>query len=209
MMKFENIQIQLVDTPPISPDYIDIWHLELVKNGDRVIFVLDIGQENPHDDLLTLMSKLEEKGIEFVEDPEDAHLARQIPYKNILVVLNKMDLDSDEKKMSYVKDSIGEDFIVIAISAMTQDNIEILKKRIYEYLEILRVYTKIPGKPIDTNDPYVFAVGSTLMDMAKAVHKDFAEKLKYARIWGKTKYDGQKVNRDYILEDEDVIELHI
>ena len=111
--------------------------------------------------------------------------------------------------MSHVEDSIGEDFIVIAVSAMTQDNIEVLKKRIYEYLEILRVYTKIPGKPIDTNDPYIFAVGSTLMDMAKAVHKDFAEKLKYARIWGKTKYDGQKVNRDYILEDEDVIELHI
>ena len=45
--------------------------------------------------------------------------------------------------------------------------------------------------------------------MAKAVHKDFAHSLKFARIWGKEKYQGQKVNRDYILKDEDVIELHI
>jgi len=45
--------------------------------------------------------------------------------------------------------------------------------------------------------------------MAKAVHKDFAQKLKFARIWGKEKYEGQKVNRDYILQDGDIIELHI
>jgi ribosome-interacting GTPase 1 len=77
------------------------------------------------------------------------------------------------------------------------------------FLQIIRVYSKAPGKKADFDAPFTLKRGSSVLDMAKSVHLDFARKLKYARIWSKTKYQGQMVNRDHILEDEDIIELHI
>jgi ribosome-interacting GTPase 1 len=70
------------------------------------------------------------------------------------------------------------------------------------------VYAKPPGKPADMNEPFTMPVGSTVMDMAMAIHRDLAEKLKYARIWGTGVYSGQNAQRNHVLNDKDVIELH-
>jgi ribosome-interacting GTPase 1 len=51
--------------------------------------------------------------------------------------------------------------------------------------------------------------GSTLLRAAEAVHKDFSAKLKFARVWGAGKFDGQKVHREYLVQEGDVIEFHI
>ncbi|MCK5055214.1 MAG: TGS domain-containing protein, partial [Candidatus Aminicenantes bacterium] len=101
------------------------------------------------------------------------------------------------------------DFKPVIISTLRGDGLEDLKKRIFAMLNIVRVHSKIPGKKADLKAPYTLQKGSTVMDMAREVHKDFSQTLKFARIWGKNKYQGQKVNRSYILEDEDIIELHI
>ena len=98
---------------------------------------------------------------------------------------------------------------VIAISAKEGTCLEELKRAIYQMLNIIRVYTKAPGEKPDFTDPIVLERGSTLEDAAAAVHKDFAQKLKYARIWGSGKHDGLMVKRDHILQDGDVIELHL
>ena len=84
-----------------------------------------------------------------------------------------------------------------------------LKKRIYAFLHVIRVYSKAPGKKADHNEPFVLKRGTTVIDMARAVHKDFAEQLAYARLWRGTEYTGQMITRDFILEDEDVCELHL
>ncbi len=76
-------------------------------------------------------------------------------------------------------------------------------------MDLVRAYTKAPGKPADLEDPVILTKGSTVLDFAAQIHKDFIQKLKYARIWGKEKYNGQMVQRDYVLVDGDVIELHI
>ena len=79
----------------------------------------------------------------------------------------------------------------------------------YRYLNVIRVYTKKPGKPADMASPYTCPAGSTLLEMASLVHRDFAEKLKSARIWGTGVFDGQSVTRDHVLHDRDVVELHV
>jgi len=89
-----------------------------------------------------------------------------------------------------------------------KDGIE-LKRAIYQMLDIIRVYTKTPRQKPDFNDPIILKRGSTLEDAAAAVHKDFAHKLKYARIWGSGKHDGLMAKRNHILKDGDVIELHL
>ncbi len=209
MMLYENIQIQLVDTPPITPEYMEVWYPELIKAADGILLVLDLGNSGQADVFRTLQKKLAEKRIEFVSEEKEPSQASNIFQKKTLIAANKVDLPQAAENLSALKKDLSSELKIIPVSSTRGDNLEEFKKDIFMFLYILRVYSKVPGKKAEYNEPFVFRKGSNLMDMAKAVHKDFAQKLKFARIWGKKKYQGQKVNRDYILEDEDVIELHI
>jgi hypothetical protein len=97
---------------------------------------------------------------------------------------------------------------VAAVSAREGDGLEEMTRRIFELLNIIRVYTKSPGKKADFEDPVILKRGSTVEEAAESVHKDFRIRLKYAQVWGSGKYDGQRVKRERVLEDGDVVELH-
>jgi small GTP-binding protein len=209
MMPYENIQIQLIDTPPITPEYLEFWQVEIIKNGDGTLILVDLANPDAALDFLALLEKLREKRIEFSFDEANLSPENTAFQKKALIVANKIDLPQSESALSDLKEVINPGFDPITISALNQDNLDTLRERIFEFLEILRVYSKTPGKKPSLDEPFVFKQGCTLMDMAKAVHKDFAQQLRFARIWGKGKYQGQKVNRDYTLQDEDIIELHI
>ena len=88
-------------------------------------------------------------------------------------------------------------------------NLEVLKQSLVEGLKIIRVYSKSPGKKPDYATPFVLKRGSTVADFAGRVHKDFLEKFKSARVWGVSVFDGQMVQRDYVLQDGDMVELRI
>jgi hypothetical protein len=108
-----------------------------------------------------------------------------------------------------LQSAYGERFPTITISATEGAGLEELKGEIYRVLDIIRVYTKAPGKKPDPTDPIILKRGSTLADAAEAVHKDFRAKMKYARVWGSAKHDGVMARRDHVLEDGDIIELHL
>jgi len=209
MMPYENIQIQLIDTPPITYDYLESWQSELIKAADGLLLLLDLGNPNPLDDFKAVTAKLKEKHIEIAPSEMEMAGLSSVFIKKTLIVANKIDLPAAAKKFAILQQALPSDFDLTPISALQGDNLENLREKIFIFLDVLRVYSKVPGKKVDYDQPFIFKRGSTLMDMAQAVHKDFAQKLKYARIWGKNKYQGQKVNREYILEDEDVIELHM
>jgi uncharacterized protein len=88
-------------------------------------------------------------------------------------------------------------------------NLDELKREVYQRLDIIRVYTKVPGKEPDLTEPVILRKGGTVEGVALSVHKDFAAKLRYAKIWGSRKFDGQMVKRDYRVSEGDVIELHM
>ena len=209
MMEYENVQIQLIDTPPITPEYMEVWHYELIKEADGILFLLDLSSQSPVDTIQTILDRLKEKKIELIA--EDQAIPYEVPffYKKTLIVANKKDLPPAEENYDVLKKALESKFSPIPVSAISGDGLEYLKKKIFSLLHVIRVYSKIPGKKADFNDPYTLKKGSSVMTMARTVHKDFAQNLKYARIWSKNKYQGQKVNRNHILEDEDVIELHI
>lgn len=209
MMPYENIQIQLVDMPPITQEYFEFWQAELIKGADAALLVLDLSLDDPAEDFLTLLAKLEEKRIELIPEEHPIPLDKQQFKKKTMIIANKCDHPRAEKNLEEIKSFIDPGFTLLPISIFQENTLEHLREQIYNLLDVIRVYSKIPGKKADHHNPYVFKKGSSLIDMAKAVHKDFAQKLKYARIWGKNKYQGQKVNRSYILEDEDIIELHL
>jgi ribosome-interacting GTPase 1 len=103
----------------------------------------------------------------------------------------------------------GPRWPTLAVSATQGHNLEALHRELYALLDIVRVYTKAPGKKPDLTAPFAMPRGSTVVEVAATVHKDFATHLKFARIWGTEKYDGQMVQRDYIVQEGDVIELHM
>ena len=127
----------------------------------------------------------------------------------MLIVGNKLDLADASENYLALKNKYEGQFPVMAISAREGSGLEELKLKIYQVLDIIRVYTKTPGQKPDLTDPIILERGSTLADAAASVHKDFAAKLKFARIWGSGKHDGIMAKRNHTLQDGDIIELHL
>ncbi|MGW8257246.1 MAG: TGS domain-containing protein, partial [Thermoguttaceae bacterium] len=102
------------------------------------------------------------------------------------------------------------DFTEYVISAEHGTGLEALRDAIYQSLDVVRVYSKLPAaKEADRDRPFTLRRGSCLLDLAAQVHKDFIDKLKFARVWGSAVHDGTQVKGDYVLHDNDVVELHI
>jgi len=195
MMEFENIQIQLIDTPPLVPQSIEFWLPSMVRRADAMLAVVDLS-DAPVVQMEAIIEQLENMRIQLGE-------------KKALIIGNKIDLTNAGESYIALENKYKEQLPVIAISARERVGLEQLKREIYQVLDIIRVYTKTPGQKPGFNDPIILNRGSTIEDAAAAVHKDFRAKLKYARVWGSGKHDGLMVKRDHILQDGDVIELHM
>jgi small GTP-binding protein len=206
MMEFENIKIQLIDTPPLAPQAIEFWLPPLLRRADALLVMLDLSRD-PLEQMKSIISQLEKMRIIIGDGGADSEFT--IWHQRALVIGNKLDLDGAARNFEALKTKYWGRFPLIAISAQQGRGLEELKSKIYEVLDIIRVYTKAPGQKPDFTDPIVIPRGSTLADAAAEVHKDFAANMKYARIWGSGKHDGVMAKRDHILEDGDIIELHL
>ena len=206
MMKFENIQIQLIDTPALTPRSIEWWLPPLLQQADALLVMLDLN-EPPIAQMESIIAELEKMRIEMFDRKHEDEVV--FYRKKALVAGNKTDLDIDGRNYTILQNEFGGWLAMIDISATEGNNLEELKRNIFRMLDIIRVYTKMPGQKPDFTDPIILDAGSTPGDAAISIHKDFAAKMKYARIWGSGKHDGIMAKRDHILQDGDVIELHM
>lgn len=209
MMPYENIQIQLVDLPAISPEYMEPWVPGLVRPADLVLLVADLGRMDMIEQVDAVEGILEGGRITLAGDPGKAPAEAGRSAKKTLLVANKADVSGAADALEILKEFYAGRCPILEVSAREGKGLEELKAAIYGALGILRVYTKPPGKEASLGAPVVLPVGSTVLDFAAAIHKDFASQLKYARIWGKGLYEGQKVQRDFALREGDIVELHI
>jgi len=208
MMEFENIKIQMLDTPPLVPQAIQFWLPPLLRQADALLIMLDLSRD-PLEQMEAITARLEKMRIILGGEGGEDDPEFTVWHRKALIIGNKLDLDNAGKNYEILKAEYEKRFPVIAVSAKQGTGLEELKARVYEVLNIIRVYTKMPGKKPDFNDPIVVDRGSTLADAAAEVHKDFAANMKYARIWGSGKHDGVMAKRDHILKDGDIIELHL
>jgi len=208
MMEFENIQIQLIDIPPPTGESTEWWLVNTIRRADAILIMLDLSND-PLDQMEVIMTQLERMRIGLGEEKVEAEPDVVLSQKKALIVGNKIDLDNASANYKTLINKYGGRLPVVAISAKEGKGLEELKLKIYQMLDIIRVYTKTPGEKPDYTDPIVLNSGSKLEDAAAEVHKDFSAKLKFARLWGSGKHDGIMVKRDHVLEDGDVIELHL
>jgi ribosome-interacting GTPase 1 len=208
MMEFENIKIQLIDTPPLAPQSTEFWMPPLIRKADALLVIIDLSAD-PIEQMKAVIEQLKKMRVLIGEGDTEPDPEFTVWRQKALVVGNKSDMDRDGRNYAKLKQYYSERFPLIAISAVAGTGLEELKSKIYEVLDIIRVYTKAPGKKPDPTDPIILKRGSTLADAAEEVHKDFRAKMKYARIWGSGKHDGVMAKRDHALEDGDIIELHL
>lgn len=208
MMHFENIQIQLVDSPAISEEFMETWLPGIIRNADGLMITVDVSRGDPLEQLEIVISRLEAAKLKLVACVgRGENLGQPLP-KSTLVVGTKGETKEAKENFSVLGELYGKKFPLFLVSIRDKQSLEILKREIFQWLDILRVYTKVPGCKADMSRPFIFKRGVTVLDVAKAIHKDFLAKFKYARIWGSGRYEGQMVQKDYLIQDEDVIEIH-
>ena len=209
MMPYLNIRIQLVDTPPVSAEYMETWFPETVKAADAVCLAADLGDPDGAAVMDGIIRKLGEKRIEFAAPDADIPPDKFTFVKKTLLAANKIDLPGAAERFEEMSLLLEGAYTRHRVSALSGEGLEDLRRSLFDLLGIVRVYSKIPGKKPDTDSPFTLRKGSTVMDMARAVHKDFKENLNYARVWNAKGLDGLRVTRDYLMKDEDTVELHI
>lgn len=207
MMRFENIQIQLIDMPPITDRDAKSWFAHLLRNADMLLIVVDLGGD-VLGQMEVILAELENSKVNVRRSSSTEEMSFGIVQKKAVVVGSRGDLDVSGANFDGLKARYGEEFLVVSVSAEKGTGIDEMKRVVFDALDIVRVFTRSPGKKEELEDPVVLKRGSTIEDVAESIHKDFRRQLKYAQVWGSGKFDGQRVKRDHIVEDGDIVEVH-
>ena len=209
MMPYKDILIQLVELPAVSIEHSEPVTGDNIRNADFALIVIDLLSRDPLEQLTTTLELLEKVKIRLSRDGLKEEVEFGWTAKKAIVVANKSDGDEDDITLSLVRELWEGDIPILSVSAQTGQDTDTLREEIFRALNIIRVYSKAPGKQVSKEAPYTVRIGSTLLDFAAVVHKDFSSKLKHARVWGSSAFDGQSVASDFVLEDGDIVELHI
>ncbi|MEW6657925.1 MAG: TGS domain-containing protein [Thermodesulfobacteriota bacterium] len=207
MMRFENVQVQLLDTPPLGDDYLEPWFPDLLRRADAWALVLA-----PPADPLEQWQGLEKILASYQQAPrkkDSVPVAPGVAAKPSLLIFNKADLLPDPEELEFYLEVLREHLPTWAVSAKGNQGLQPLRAALFQLLDLVRVYTRAPGKGANFNSPFVVPAGATVLELAARIHQDLARKLKFARVWGRETFEGQRVQRDYLLREGDVVELHL
>jgi ribosome-interacting GTPase 1 len=217
MIPYADIHFQLIDLPAISTDFVPPWIQTALHPADAALLVVDPADPASPEAVGFVRDRLREKKISLsavwpadaapidVDEEEDPFQIR-LP---TLLVANKADLSAGPADLDALIELADIDFPTVSVSVETNSGLDRIAAFLFERLGIVRVYTKLPGKPPEKDKPFTVRHGATVLDVATLVHRDLAGALRYARSWGKRVYDGQQVGPEHEVADGDIIELHM
>ncbi len=208
MMNFETVQIQLIDTPSIAEGFFESYLTNLIRQADVVLLVVDISSTAVESETKTVFRILEDKHIRLCPEKPPIVDDPKIAYQKTMIVAHKSLEDDVGANIQFMKPDFP-DFRIVFTTILEDETINVLKKEIFNSLRIIRVYSKKIGHEVVLEDPIILPVASTVEDAAMTIHKDFAQKLQFAKVWGYGKFEGQKVKNSFVLNDKDIIEFHI
>ena len=206
MVKFEDVPIQLVDMPPITADYSAPGQVGTYRNCDLIAICIDLSGDVT-EQLQICLDFLESRNLLIDEQTGAVDEHGNVLGKRTFCVCTKSDIAKADALQS-LKQFCKYPFEFVEISAKTGIGLDKLPAIFFSLLNIIRIYAKPPGKKADMDEPFTLPAGSSVSDLAAAIHRELAEKLKFAKIWGTGVYDGQNAQRNHILNDKDIIELH-
>jgi ribosome-interacting GTPase 1 len=232
MLPYGGVDFQLVDLPPVSAEFMEPWYVNALRPADAAMLVVDLSDPECVEQVAAIRDRLDQRKVTLNEKwavpafggtaagagrREDAEQAEEdadeVPdpfriHLPTLLVANKSDLDPDPDDVRVLEELLGVRFPAVAVSAEADTGLGKIGPLLFDGLGIVRVYTKVPGRPADKKRPYAVRRGDTVLDVARLVHKEIAESLKFARVWGSGQFGGQQVGVDHPMADEDIVELH-
>jgi len=208
IMEWEDIRIQLIDTPPVTVDVMEPFVGEIVRAASAAILMIDLADDDAPFTAQAVIDQL--AGVKknlVAEVPPDGE--PNIFYQRTFIVANKIDAEDADTRLEIVKEIFEQRFPMLVTSLERGDGLQELRNQLFSFLRVMRIYTKEPGKPPDMTSPFTVPISSSVTEMSGAVHTELPDKLKSARVWGTGVFDGQSVGREHILHDKDVVELHV
>lgn len=219
MMSYEDIHFELLDLPAMSPEHPIPWIAGTLQTADACLLVVDLNEPSCVEQVQDVHTVLRGKRVTLterwdtagdssaiVEDRDEDPFALRLP---TLMLANKADqIANIEGELDVFRELTGLRYPALAVSATTGHGLGEIGPWLFRHLGVVRVYTKTPGHPADRDRPFTLHRGQTVEDVARLMHKDVARALRYARVWGKSGFDGQQVGREHPVADGDVVELH-
>lgn len=210
MMPWEDINIQLIDTPPITEEHFEPYLLGMIRSADAVVLMVDLGADEGIEQCIAVVERLNAGKTRLARQSSLAEDDVGLSYTQTLLVPNKIDLPDAAARLELLHELAPLDFAEHPVAAEHGTGLEDLRRAIFESLDVVRVYTKQPTHPKpDMERPFTVRRGGTVLDVAEQVHKDFVANFKFARVWGQHFQHGTTVKGDHVVEDRDVVELHM
>jgi ribosome-interacting GTPase 1 len=219
MLPYEDIHFQLVDLPPVSTAHAVPWLYNALQPADACLLVVDLNDPECVEQMAELHRILNEKRIFLTpewdqEQTAEGEGAALLPdpfslFLPTLMIDDKIDLTaSPDEELEVFQELTGLEYPVLEVSCETGQGLDRIGPWLFRRLGIVRVYTKAPGRPPDKDRPFTVRRGQTVYDVALQVHREIADSLKYARMWGKGHFNGQQVGKEHPVADGDVLEIH-
>ncbi len=197
MMEFEDVQIQLIDTPPLDPATVESWMLQLIQQSDVVLLVFDVNAARLLEQTDFVLNLLSDGGVLSGSQPKLVGLA------------GKSDIPGANENLQVWEDLFSERVHLQAFSSRDPDMLEHLRGQLFRCLEIVRVYTKRPGQAVEADAaPFLLKKGATVIEAAGCVHRDFVSSFRFARIWRSRELERLMIDRHEEVRDGDLLEIH-
>ncbi len=206
MLPYEDVQIQLVDLPPITSEYTEGWVFSAARTADAVALCWDLADSESPAAATRVLEMLTERHVRLTGGPSGEVDWRTVERRTLLVG-TKLDLSPDG--VARAEEWAEERFPVVGVSVETGEGLEACKHRLFEVADIIRVYSKKPGEDADMERPYTLRSGATVLDVVEHVHREFVDKLRFVRLWGSSRFDGQHAPMDHQVQDGDILEIHL
>ncbi|MCH8828596.1 MAG: 50S ribosome-binding GTPase [Planctomycetes bacterium] len=209
MMAWEDVWVQLIDTPPVTETHVEPYLINIVRSSDLVLLCLDGSADDAPEETVEVINQLESrKTILCDETGYDADDYSIVRLKTLLIVTRAGDPES-ETRVEFFRELHAEPLETVRVDFDRPESAEELRAQIYAALNVIRVYTKAPGKKAIYENPYTIPAGGTVEDLAFKVHRELADTLKFAKVWRDGETNPQNAGRDFALADKDLVELHV
>jgi ribosome-interacting GTPase 1 len=209
MVLYEDVQIQLVDTPPVTAEHVPTGSPGLWRSADALLVVVDLSSDSVLEDVEVCLNHLGERRIELTDGlrklPVEPGGMLHVPG---FVLANKSDLPAASDNLAVLRELFGARVGVEPLSTRDAGRMAQLPELFFRLIRVIRVYAKPPGRKPDLDEPFVLRVGSDVRELARKVYRGFDHRVRSARIWGHGVADGQNVHLDHVLHDKDIVELH-